>query len=147
MIRRHLLGAPGRRRPFVTAHIALPSLDVAGDAQFLVDTGADSSLLSPIDALFLAIDISRLPQGAPGIGIGGMTTTVEAQATITLGTSPFPFALRVLAPRTRRQAQAVRRIPSLLGRDILAHFALFLEERTDRVLLLEPDEADALQLP
>lgn len=38
-------------------------------------------------------------------------------------------------------------IPSLLGRDVLARFALFFEERTGRVLLLEPSEADALELP
>jgi hypothetical protein len=38
-------------------------------------------------------------------------------------------------------------IPSLLGRDILARFALVMEERTRRVLLLEPAEADALGLP
>jgi len=38
------------------------------------------------------------------------------------------------------------RIPSLLGRDILSHFALFVEERTNRVLLLEAHEADALPL-
>ena len=37
-------------------------------------------------------------------------------------------------------------IPSLLGRDILSNFALFIEERTDKVLLLEPAEADALGL-
>lgn len=33
-------------------------------------------------------------------------------------------------------------MPSVLGRDILSRFALFMEERTQRVLLLEPDEAD-----
>ena len=38
------------------------------------------------------------------------------------------------------------RIPFLLGRDVLSHFALFLEERTNRVLLLEAYEADALPL-
>ncbi|MBI4504935.1 MAG: hypothetical protein HY691_05315 [Chloroflexi bacterium] len=38
-------------------------------------------------------------------------------------------------------------IPSLLGRDILAYFALFLEELTDRVLLLDPSEVDTLALP
>ena len=38
-------------------------------------------------------------------------------------------------------------IHSLFGRTVLSHFALFMEERTDRVLLLEPTEADALNLP
>ena len=39
------------------------------------------------------------------------------------------------------------RIPSLLGRDLLSYFALFIEERSHRVLLREPDEADAVVLP
>jgi len=38
-------------------------------------------------------------------------------------------------------------IPSLLGRDVLAHFALFFEESTGRVLLLDPGEAQRLALP
>jgi hypothetical protein len=38
-------------------------------------------------------------------------------------------------------------IPSLLGRDVLAHFALFVEERSDRVLPLDAQEAHALPLP
>ena len=38
-------------------------------------------------------------------------------------------------------------LPSLLGLDILSHFALFVEDRTNRVLLLEPAEADALPIP
>lgn len=35
---------------------------------------------------------------------------------------------------------ARRRIPSLLGRNILAHFTLVVEQRTGRILLLEPEE-------
>ena len=38
----------------------------------------------------------------------------------------------------------LRPVPSLLGRDLLAHFALFMGEHTGRVLLLEPDEANQL---
>ena len=34
-----------------------------------------------------------------------------------------------------------------LGRDVLSRFALFMEERSGRVLLLEPHEAASLQLP
>jgi hypothetical protein len=35
----------------------------------------------------------------------------------------------------------------MIRRDILSRFALFMEERTNRLFLLEPDEVDALQLP
>jgi len=62
-------------------------------------------------------------------------------AVLTLDTFSQTLMLPILeAPST------LFHIPSLLGRDILSHFALFMEERTSRVLLLEPQEADALHL-
>jgi hypothetical protein len=113
----------------------------------LVDTGADSSLLAPADTLALHLDTSRLPPDVPSLGIGGLTSAVRAPAAITLGAHIFTVALRVLVPSTSAQQQMLGYIPSLLGRDLLAHFALVFEERTGRVLLLEPHEADALALP
>jgi hypothetical protein len=136
-----------RRRPFVTAHLALPSQQIAGEVSFLVDTGADSIVLAPTDALFLGIDTTVLEPGAPTTGVGGRTPTVQADALITLNNRAFKVLLRILAPQSRKQQQALSTIPSLLGRDLLARFALFLEERTNRVLLLDPQEADALTLP
>lgn len=38
-------------------------------------------------------------------------------------------------------------MPSILGRDVLSRFALVMEERTNRVLLLEPEEADRVNWP
>jgi len=147
MIRGRLIGIPGRLRPFVLAHLSLPSHHIAGDINFLVDTGADSTLLAPSDASLLAIDTTRLAQGPPSTGVGGSTPTVQATAVITLDQRNFNIGLRVLAPQTQAQRRALSRIPSLLGRDIISSFALVLEERTGRVLLLDPDEADALNLP
>jgi hypothetical protein len=135
-----------RRRPFVTAHLSIPSQSLSGDVRFLVDTGADSTLLAPADTVFLHLDVSRLPQGPPSTGVGGLTRTASVPATLTLGSLAYRLDLRVLVP-SRQQQQALSRIPSLLGRDILSRFALILEERTDRVLLLTPDEADTLPLP
>lgn len=147
MIRGRFEGLPGRRRPFITAHLSIPSQNIPGDVNFLVDTGADSIVLAPTDALFLGINTASLPQGAPSIGVGGPTPTVNADAVLTLNNRVFNILLRILAPRTRRQQRALRTIPSLLGRNILSRFALFVEERTNRVLLLEPQEANALNLP
>ena len=64
-----------------------------------------------------------------------------------LDNSTFSLTLRILAPRDRSQQQALSSIPSLIGRDILSQFALFFEERTNKVLLLNPEEADQLNLP
>jgi hypothetical protein len=147
MIRGSFEGPPGRRRPFITVHLTIPSQNISGDVNFLVDTGADSTVLAPTDSLFLGIDTTSLEQGVPSRGIGGTTPTVNTHAILTLNNRSFNIPLHILAPRTRRQQQALRTIPSLLGRDILLNFALFVEERTNRVLLLEYQEADALNLP
>jgi predicted aspartyl protease len=136
-----------RRRPLVTAHLALPSQQIAGEVSFLVDTGADSLVLAPTDALFLGIDTTALAPGAATTGVGGRTPTVQTDALLTLNNRAFKVLLRILAPASRQQQQALSIIPSLLGRDLLARFALFLEERTHRVLLLDPQEAEALKLP
>jgi hypothetical protein len=147
MIRGFLLGPPDRLRPFVTARVEIPAQQILGNVDFLIDTGADSTLLAPGDALDLGLDLGQLPQGPRSIGVGGMTATVYAEATITLDQHRFTIPLRILAPRGRLQQANLARIPSLFGRDLLAHFALFFEERSRKVLLLEPREAAGLGLP
>lgn len=146
MIRGYFDGPPGRRRPFVTATLTIPALTLAGEVHFLVDTGADSTLLAPRDATVLGIDPSRLAPGPPGVGVGGRTPTTSADAFITLDGLTLVTTIRLLVPTSTRQHQALASIPSLLGRDVLRRFALFVEERTDPVLLLTADEADALEL-
>lgn len=147
MIRGRLIETGTRRRPFVLAHIAIPAQGISDDINLLVDTGADGTLLAPTDAAVLRIDLAALPVGPPSTGVGGRVPTVYAQATITIDSFMYDIPLRILAPRTRTQRAQLARIPSLLGRDILSHFALFFEERTERLLLLTPEEADALNLP
>lgn len=147
MIRGQLIARGGRRRPFVLAHIVIPSQGISDDVNLLVDTGADGTLLAPSDATRLRLNLPQLPPGPPSTGVGGRVPTVYAQASLTLDSLTYQLPVRILAPRSRVQQQALAHIPSLLGRDILAHFALFFEERTDRVLLRTSQEADALHLP
>ena len=128
-----------RSRPFIDGRFRFPGLDnLSVDVRLLVDTGADRTIPSPQDAESICIDITSLPLGAPGSGVGGQAPTRVVEAVLTVGN--FSTLLTLPIPETPNP------IPSLLGRDILAHFALFLEERTGRLLLLEPHEADALSL-
>ncbi len=69
----------------------------------------------------------------------GQVQTRQIETVLTM--QSFSTPLTIYIPETPLP------IHSLLGRTVLSHFALFMEERTDRVLLLEPSEADALDLP
>jgi hypothetical protein len=112
----------------------------------LVDTGADRTVLSPIDAIRLTrrfgVNLDDIPQGVSSTGVGGPASTRIIRAVLNIESFSTPLTLTILEPIRNR----ILPIPSLLGRDILSHFALFMEERTSRMLLLEPHETDALYL-
>ncbi len=146
MIRGFYRETAGIRRPFITARVSIPSQNISDDVHFLVDTGADVSLLAPVDVVRLCIDLGRLPRMAPSAGIGGLAATASADASLTLDSLGYDVRLRLLLPE-RRQQKVLSRIPSLLGRDILSHFALFMEDRSRRLILLDSDEAASLRLP
>lgn len=116
------------------------------EVRFLIDTGSDRTLIGDIDADRMArhynIDAGNLEEGIPSQGIGGIVSTREVQATLQLEDFSTELNIDILEPIPGQQPS----VPSLLGRDILSHFALFMEDRTSRVLLLEPHEADALQI-
>ena len=63
MIRGHLTSLRGVRRPFVYGHLSIPSLQVEGDVEFLVDSGADTTVLAPYYSLALGVDAANLPPG------------------------------------------------------------------------------------
>ena len=147
MIRGYFSTQGTRRRPFIDAIFQFPTLNSRSlDVILLVDTGADRTLLSPLDARRFvrrfALDLTTLPRGALSTGIGGQSDTRTLETVLILDTFSLPILLTILDP----PPGPMSRIPSLLGRDVLSHFALFLEERTNRVLLLEAHEADALPL-
>ncbi len=147
MIRGYFLNRGDRLRPFVDAIVEIPGVSRALEVVLLVDTGADYTVLAPLDAMRLSsrlgIDLAALPQGNPSAGVGGLVETRTIDAVLTLDSFSTSLTLTILEAPTGPPAP----IPSLLGRDILAHFALFMEERARRVLLLEPAEVALLPWP
>ena len=134
-------------RPYVDLLVSMPDLDIDEmEIPFAVDTGADRTLIGHWDAIRLSgrygIDLTRLPAGRRSLGIGGLISTRQTRVSMTIGSFHIDRDIPVIEPIPGR----IVGLPSLLGLDILSHFALFMEERTNRVLLLEPAEADSLQV-
>ena len=134
--------------PYIVGLIDIPEMGIAGvEIQFLIDTGADRSMIGDDDSRRMIrdhqADFAILEEGIPSQGIGGIVQTREVQATLQLEHFSTDLTIDILEPIPGQQPS----VPSLLGRDILSHFALFMEDRTNRVLLLESDEAAILPIP
>lgn len=140
LVRGCFLAVAGRSRPYVDATLQFPSIGKQLDVRLLVDTGADRTVLGPQDAARLGIDYAALARGQEVGGLGGRVDTRVTDATLAFESLAIPISLTVLDPGATRQLA----VPSLLGRDVLAQFALFMDESRGRVLLFERRAADAL---
>ncbi len=129
------------RRPFLYCDFELRDGSDAGPVgvEFLVDTGANRTLLSPIDADNIGIDVSKLKMGRRSVGVGGEMSTRVVESRLT--TQGYSTLLTLHIPEARLP------IPSLLGRDFMANFGLFIEERTGRVFFFDEEEINGLEIP
>ena len=56
-----MTGRYHKGRPYVVATVVLPRLNLCGNVQFMLDTGADLSLLSPADAMRMGYQHDDMP--------------------------------------------------------------------------------------
>ena len=146
---------PSRRLPHGIVSGGAPllkvQLAVAGrrdDVWFLVDTGADATVLHPADAQSLLagdlhrIDFGRDPYRIAGLGVGGAADRVVRNATLTLRSvdgEPYAVEMPILIARPTPSEPGDHgnwRLPSLLGRDFLRHFRfeLFCGARHEAII-------------
>ena len=118
------------------------------EVSFLIDTGADATVLHPRDARrILARDLYTINFDADsrrvvGLGVGGGADRVVRDATLTLRSVGGEFYQMEMPILIARPAPAEPgdhgnwRLPSLLGRDFLRHFRfeLFCGERREAAL-------------
>ena len=125
--------------PYVSIALSFPDQpNVRGRANFVIDTGSDSTILSVAEAAEFGLDVSNLDRGHLG-DIGGGVMTRVAEATLTEQGYSQTMTIHILEDNEE--------IPSLLGRDFISAFTLIIRQRDSMALLLDDDEADALNLP
>lgn len=99
-------------------HGLLTRLGKSGNVSFIFDTGADISLLMPLDEQRMGIDYGRFENEETSLGIGGVSENFIESAYLVFvddgALYGYEIELRICKP-----AEELMTIPSLLGRDII----------------------------
>ena len=112
--------------------MSIPRLGLLGKISFLVDTGADQTILMPADGLNLRLDYAKLTRvQKPVQGIGGEIECYEENAIVAFndpGNAWYLYKIKLLIPKPNKKLLDV---PSLLGRDLLDNWRMCYAQRAD----------------
>lgn len=115
-------------RPTVDCYIDVKSLSISGVVPFLIDTGADVTVLMPGDAASLGVDHDALKhcQTVSSTGVGGECEDYLVPAVLIVDDEGigkvYRFGLRIAKEDT-----ALDGAPSLLGRDIIKNWKILCD--------------------
>ena len=111
--------------PYLEARVSFPRLGIRGLISFLVDTGADGTVLMPMDSRKLGVDFHSLRNPRTPEGIGGPANAFRELAVLSFSDRRYIYSylipVHIIVPTPHNI-----RFASLLGRDILksGHFVL-----------------------
>ena len=128
-------------RPYFEGLVLLPRLRLNGHVWFIFDTGADTSLLMPMDARRIGISFSDLQESEKTLGIGGASVNYSERALLAFeGDNQlygYEIELKICQP-----SDEILTIPSLLGRDIIDRWRVTYDKPNLR-LVADVATADA----
>ncbi|MBI4285118.1 MAG: hypothetical protein HY670_04350 [Chloroflexi bacterium] len=139
----HMLPAPS-----VQAALFLPRLNLQGLTSFMIDTGADNTTLSLSDVERINLSYRQIKRSsAVGVeGIAGEQLFYQEAALLIFraeDAKQYVFSIMVHIPRrgTSGQAEQQRRLPSILGRDVINQCRLVVSFHEGIVELVPPEGA------
>src|SRR6266436_5392717 len=99
-------------RPYIEGRVVLPRLRIVANITFIVDTGADGTVLMPLDGVRMGIDYSQLQNVVDSVGIGGVSHDFSEGSIITFTDSVnlyvYTLTIRISAP-----SPEIMTVPSL----------------------------------
>jgi hypothetical protein len=134
-----ILGYFNEGRPFVDGLLRFPGSG-ARAARFLVDTGADLTIVHPIDYRSMGLsfaDFKSFPEES-STGVGGRAAYRRVPVELYLRHDSGQFDRLRLAIMVARSDLAALRLPSLLGRDVTDLYVLTIARPHDRLSLEYP---------
>lgn len=114
------------RRPIIDCYIHIPSLGVGGPVPFLMDTGADCSVLMPADAERLKVDRSKLNYSRTSTGIGGDCQEKIAPCSLYVADDDTIYGYRLPLGIAETNPQ-MEEMPSILGMDIMRYWKIYFD--------------------
>ncbi len=121
-------------------HIFLPRLEKRGNVSFIFDTGADTSLLMPVDGRRTGINYKDLGDMEETLGVGGLSETFIEPAYIAFVGDGKLYGYQIDV-RICKPSEALATVPSLLGRDIIDYWRVTYN-KPDMELAAEVVSAD-----
>lgn len=118
--------------PTLTATVSIPETNTHGSVDFLVDTGATTTLIHPNDAERLAIDFGKLKNEDNSFGVGGRSKVFQEKAELIFHdedgqtTQSYQLEISIAEPSEHNN-----NFPSLLGRDILNRMTMVYDPRNN----------------
>jgi hypothetical protein len=112
--------------PYVEARVLFPRPALRGLVSFLVDTGADGTVLMPADSKKLGIDFSSLGNPTTSEGIGGAAPGFNETVALSFSDMRYIYSY-ILKLEISVPTKHNNRFPSLLGRDILKQWRFVMD--------------------
>jgi len=130
-------------RPYIEGRLYLPRLNISGDISFLVDTGADASILMPSDSKRLGIPFDRLEGDNVCGGIGGEVHCFTERAVIVFSDPNIALYAYDLDIDIMQDDPQMEDVSSLLGRDALDRWKIIYDPQ-DSCLQATAHSADMI---
>lgn len=111
-------------RPFFSARLFIPAIDVLFRLDLLLDTGSDTTVLMPQEGGAVGLKYNMLRRATTLSGIGGDAAAFVERAMVVLTDAErrqhvFEISLLIVPPSPEAD-----RLPSLLGRDVANRLAI-----------------------
>ena len=121
--------------PYIEAHVSFPRLRLRGFISFLIDTGADGTVLMPTDSGKLGVDFRLLTNPTASQGIGGIARGYHETAVVSFSGRRYIYSYAIQIEISALLADNSR-LPSLLGRDILGRWRLVVDRPDNEIRCL-----------
>ncbi len=135
--------------PFIHAEVLCENFNIKGSVEFLVDTDSSKTIISEGDRERLGIAYSQLQKSdKKSVGIGGSVEIYFVRdVKLVFVSDDGKIHTEKLSemfvpkhkPKTKEDEEKIKKIPSLLGRDILNRYTLVINKKKKIIIITDED--------